>query len=30
MNIDIQDIEKFCEILRKGNKTIALTNGSVD
>ena len=23
MIIDIQDIEKFCEILRKGNKTIA-------
>ena len=30
MIIDIQDIEKFCEILRKGNKTIALTNGTFD
>ena len=30
MSIDIQDIEKFCEILRKGNKTIALTNGTFD
>ena len=29
MIIDIQDIEKFCEILRKGNKTIALTNGTL-
>lgn len=30
MIIDIQDIEQFCDILRKGNKTIALTNGTFD
>lgn len=30
MIINIKDIEKFCEILRRSGKKIALTNGSFD